>query len=856
MADTPNHEYNVPQQGTQDWHNPLNENFEAFEVDIELRDTEANLGGYQPTDGAKFLATDTGVVYTGDGTTWVPQFILPDYDDSADEVQFGRPLVAPELDLGTLRGSITEGTPLTTIAGNNLTIDSNGQLNASTGGGGGGGGISSLNGGDGISPDSISDGDTLAVAWGDAGTLDSDGNVDDWSGAADLDASGSLTLSVVQSLSGGDGVAPGSIGDGDTLSVAWGDANDLDGDGNLTGGNWTVNSDLLAPSDSSIAGIDVDEVNASAVRAGSDPLTLTVDGARVLSLGAETNGDAGNVIAGSSDNGAPSGVIGATIGGGGRSGDPNEVTGDFATIAGGLANESDATDTVGGGFENTAAGGFSTVAGGEANEISGLHATIAGGQDNTVIGDKAAVTGGRSNTVDGTAATIGGGSDNVVFRDYGTIAGGGPTDNSDPENTSNEVTDRYGTVGGGGNNQAGSDPDSSDSADFATVAGGESNTATGAHAAIGGGQGNQASGSNATVPGGSSNQASGTNSFAGGNRAKATNDGTFVWADDASDDVFSNADNAFLVEASGGTGIGTTDPQTTFHIRDSVAESGGDNIGRHVAAIQNTSTSSNPVPDVLGLELTNVTDPGGFNSYISFMDDSGTIGNIQGDGNGGVEFTGSTADFAECFPKADPEQEFEDGTVVGLRDGEVVALTEEIEPDTVLVVSTAPLMTGNRPIDEGDRNDYVKLSLVGQVPVRVSESVTAGDVLVASQNNDGTAVGRADCDASDRPIVGLALEDCAAGDQARALVGGPGLDTGLADRTTRSAADGMNRTQNERLDALEAENEELKQEIAEKDQQISDLEAENEQLRERLAAVEEHLATLDSGGAAPATADD
>ena len=36
MADTPNHEYNVRDQGDQDWHQPLNENFEEFEVDIEL----------------------------------------------------------------------------------------------------------------------------------------------------------------------------------------------------------------------------------------------------------------------------------------------------------------------------------------------------------------------------------------------------------------------------------------------------------------------------------------------------------------------------------------------------------------------------------------------------------------------------------------------------------------------------------------------------------------------------------------------------------------------------------------------------------------------------------------------------
>jgi len=52
MADTPNHEYNVPDQGDQDWHNPLNKNFEAFEVDIELRGKEANLGDYDPADVA------------------------------------------------------------------------------------------------------------------------------------------------------------------------------------------------------------------------------------------------------------------------------------------------------------------------------------------------------------------------------------------------------------------------------------------------------------------------------------------------------------------------------------------------------------------------------------------------------------------------------------------------------------------------------------------------------------------------------------------------------------------------------------------------------------------------------------
>jgi len=70
MADTPNHGYSVPDEGEENWHVPLNENFEAFEVDVELRDEEANLNDYDPTEGAKFLATDTEAVYLGDGSDW------------------------------------------------------------------------------------------------------------------------------------------------------------------------------------------------------------------------------------------------------------------------------------------------------------------------------------------------------------------------------------------------------------------------------------------------------------------------------------------------------------------------------------------------------------------------------------------------------------------------------------------------------------------------------------------------------------------------------------------------------------------------------------------------------------------
>ena len=40
MPQTPNHGYNVPNEGAQDWHVPLNDNFEQYDTDIEIRRSE------------------------------------------------------------------------------------------------------------------------------------------------------------------------------------------------------------------------------------------------------------------------------------------------------------------------------------------------------------------------------------------------------------------------------------------------------------------------------------------------------------------------------------------------------------------------------------------------------------------------------------------------------------------------------------------------------------------------------------------------------------------------------------------------------------------------------------------------
>jgi hypothetical protein len=123
MPQTPNHGYNVPSEGAQDWHEPLNENFERYDVDIELRDQAANLDDYEPEAGAKFLATDTGVVYVGDGSDWLAtlqagQYTPPTEAGNAGSVAFGD----PDNDTGEADGATVGGGDGNEASGDGSTV--------------------------------------------------------------------------------------------------------------------------------------------------------------------------------------------------------------------------------------------------------------------------------------------------------------------------------------------------------------------------------------------------------------------------------------------------------------------------------------------------------------------------------------------------------------------------------------------------------------------------------------------------------------------------------------------------------------------------------------------------------------
>ena len=302
----------------------------------------------------------------------------------------------------------------------------------------------------------------------------------------------------------------------------------------------------------------------------NQPLIVKVNNQRALRI--EPDPACPNLIGGHGGNTA-GGASGAVISGGGGDGALNSVTSDYgavgggsgntaggahATVGGGGGNNADGSfyPTVGGGNNNTAGGQRSTVSGGGGNSANATASTVGGGDNNTADGTQATVGGGRDNVAGdyyaavgggmyneavgpyratiagggrnlagGDSATIGGGYYNKALADYATISGGGPSDTGDPENTNNRVWDNYGVVGGGGGNNVGFDDADPDAQSYATIAGGQINTAGSAGSTVGGGVANSALTNFTTVSGGNMNSAQGEGSAIGGGLSNGTNGG-------------------------------------------------------------------------------------------------------------------------------------------------------------------------------------------------------------------------------------------------------------------------------------------------------------------------------------------
>ena len=150
------------------------------------------------------------------------------------------------------------------------------------------------------------------------------------------------------------------------------------------------------------------------------PLTPSPYALALPGLWTQQNTTSPNLISGYSGNSVSSGVVGATIGGGGISGDINRVTDDYGTVGGGYGNTANGyVATVGGGRHNTASS-KSFVGGGEGNTANGI-SVVGGGVGNTASNYASIVGGGWGNTANGWYATIPGGA-SASATHYGEMA--------------------------------------------------------------------------------------------------------------------------------------------------------------------------------------------------------------------------------------------------------------------------------------------------------------------------------------------------------------------------------------------------------------------------------------------------
>lgn len=278
-----------------------------------------------------------------------------------------------------------------------------------------------------------------------------------------------------------------------------------------------------------------------------------------------------NNISDSSDNYAAD----AFIGGGFR----NHIQGDHSVIGGGLWNtNASASACIGSGRLNQIEAGFDGgfIGAGNNNRVAAINSSIVGGYQNNI-----------SDPPDGfmVDAFIGGGLQNHAGANHTVIAGGLNNTNLGPGATvgggnanwvgaaANDVF-----IGGGYLNRAegfrgvisgGQANRVETNADYATIGGGRRNQ-IGSYASlatIGGGISNAVSpnGAYAIIPGGLLNQATNL-AFAAGRRAKAIHSGSFVWGDSTDTDVASTSSNQFLIRATGGVGIGVNDPGSLLDV--------------------------------------------------------------------------------------------------------------------------------------------------------------------------------------------------------------------------------------------------------------------------------------------------
>ncbi|MGE4169209.1 MAG: hypothetical protein AB7F28_00630 [Candidatus Margulisiibacteriota bacterium] len=162
----------------------------------------------------------------------------------------------------------------------------------------------------------------------------------------------------------------------------------------------------------------------------------------------------------------------------------------------------------------------------------------------------------------------------------------------------------------------------------------------------------------------------------------------------------------------------------------------------NLMVIENTSAATNANSLAIVFSNTGVTTRSSDSNFITFL--SGTtsaaltqLGSVEGNSDGGVQFTSPEADYAEYLPKVDATEAIQKAEVVGIFGGKISRKTDGA--DTLMVISSTPIIAGNKP-PAGQESNYGLVAFLGQVAIKVKGIVQPGDYLIPSGLNDGIAI--------------------------------------------------------------------------------------------------------------------
>jgi hypothetical protein len=172
-----------------------------------------------------------------------------------------------------------------------------------------------------------------------------------------------------------------------------------------------------------------------------------------------------------------------------------------------------------------------------------------------------------------------------------------------------------------------------------------------------------------------------------------------------------------------------------FYFADVPDDVNGNLLTSYVGLVENTGGTTSE--DVLALKTGTGGNPGTAANLIGFFDnENDLIGQIEGNGSGGVAYNTTGSDYAEYLPHRESESQFQAGDVVGVFDGRISHRTEGAQQ--VMAITDRAAVLGNAP-NSDDVTHFESVSFIGQVPVRVVGPVETGDYIVASGLEDGTA---------------------------------------------------------------------------------------------------------------------